>query len=164
MTQSNIITLRIFLPTRQLSKLVDCWVNLNGERARGLQGCRQYQKTGAWISKRAKFVEGRRERATATKRTRIAVCEDRWGDNSRCGKCQCAKGHSVCASPRVVTLGSVSEKPCMGPCVAVLCVNVDTVRGMLQGNKTAFILQQTSLLHEKCRVKPKRSRKWRQTE
>ena len=82
MTHSNRITLRIFLPTRQLSKLVDCWVNLNGERARGPQGCRQCQKTSVWVlvSKRAMVArsEGRRERAIMAERTRIAAREDRY--------------------------------------------------------------------------------------
>ena len=83
MTHSNRITLWIFLPTRQLHKLVDCWVNLNGKRAWGPQECRQCQKTSAWVSKRAKAArsEGHHKRAIMAEWTRITAHEDRcpWG-------------------------------------------------------------------------------------
>ena len=51
---------------------------------------------------------------------------------------------SVCASLRVVTLGSVWEKT-VGPCVTVCRCGYGT--WMLQ-NRTGFILHQTGLLQE----------------
>ena len=129
----TLIILRKLLPylldqTRQLSKLVDYWVNVNGERAWGPQRCRQCQKTSAWVSKRAMVArsEGHRKRAIMAERTRIAAREDRWRDNSRCSKCRCARWHRVCARwhrvcahPRALSRLNV----------AVLCVDMDTVHG-----------------------------------
>ena len=135
MTHSNRITLRIFLPTRQLSKLVDWWENLNSKRVWGLQMCRQCQKTSVWVSKRAMVTrsEGHRERVIMAERTRIAaredrcpwesllariaVCEDRCLRGSLRGQLSlrqmsvCERTQSMCVSPRVVTLGSMLEKP-----------------------------------------------------
>ena len=154
MTHSNRITLRIFLPTRQLSKLVDYWINMNGERARALQGCRQYQKTGVWVSKRVKFAEGRSERAIMAERTRIAACKDRcptritgckdrWGDNNRCGKCRCVR-------PRALSHLEACGKNRAWVHVLPCCVDVDTVHGCCKATGLPLFLPQTSLLHEKC--------------
>ena len=62
-------------------------------------------------------------------------------------KCRCVRGHtaSVIDPTRCHTWKRVGKT--LGPCVAVLCVDVDT------DDRTAFILQKTSLLQEKCRVK-----------
>ena len=59
---------------------------------------------------------------------------------------------SVCASPRVVTLGSVGENNGSMCCCALFGYGYDT--WMLHDDRTGFILQHKSLLHEKCRVKP----------
>ena len=155
MTHSNRITLPIFLPTRQLSKLVDCWINLNGERVWGLQGCRQCQKTSAWVSKRVMVArsESHCERVIMGERTRIAARKDQWGDNSHWSKCWSARGHRVCVRPRTLShleaCGKNNGSMC---CCALFGYGYDT--WMLHDDRTGFILQHKSLLHEKCRVKP----------
>ena len=96
-THSNRITLRIFL--------VDCWINMNGDRARGPQGCRQCQKASAWVSwsTAAKVAA----RTIISERTRIGARADRCPRGSLpariADKCLCARGQRV-------TL--------VGPCVA----------------------------------------------
>ena len=156
----TLIILRKLLPylldqTRQLSKLVDCWVNVNGERAWGPQRCRQYQKTSAWVSKRAMVArsEGHRKRAIMAERTRIAAREDRWRDNSRCSKCRCARRHRACAHPRALSHLNVCGKNRRSTCCRALC-GYGYGTWMLQDDKTAFILQQ--------KVYCTRSAKWNQ--
>ena len=48
---------------------------------------------------------------------------------------------SVCASLCIVTLGSVWEKP-VGPCVTVLCVDVDMVHGCCKTGRALFCTKQ----------------------
>ena len=59
----------------------------------------------------------------------------------------------MCASPRIITLGSVWENR-GSMCCRALCGYGYSI-WMLQDDRTAYILQQTSLQHEKCRVKPR---------
>ena len=117
--------------------------------------------------------EGHRERAITAERTRIsaredrypresmpggllpariAVSKDRWRDNSRCGKCRCARRHRACARPRTLSHLEACGKNRRSMCCHALCgYAYDT--WMLQD---AFILRQKSLLREKCRIKPRR--------
>ena len=141
MTHSNRITLRIFLTTSQLKKIVDCWVNLNGERAWGLQRWRQCQKTSVWVSKWAMVArsEGRHERAITTEWTRISVHEDRCQRGLLSARI--AEGTTVAAASvgmredtervRIPTRCHTWKRvgKTVGPCVAVLCVDMDTVHG-----------------------------------
>ena len=150
MTYSNRITLWIFLPTTQLSKLMDVWVNLNGDRAWGPQGCRQWQKTSAWVSKRVMVArsEDRCERAITSEWTRIAAREEwcpqgslptRIRDNSRSGKCRCAIGHMyrACACSHALSHLEVCGKNRGFMCCRVLC-GCGYGTWMLQDNRTLF--------------------------
>ena len=114
MTSSNRSTLWYFyLPCRQLSKLVDCQVNLNGERARGPLGCRQCQKCVSF-----KVSEGCQEWRSPPE-----------SDNAWDGEDWCLREDTerVCVSTCCHTWKRVGKN--MGPCVAMLCVDVDTVHG-----------------------------------
>ena len=118
MTHSNRITLIIFLPTEQLNKLVDCWVNLNGEGAWGSQGCRRCQKTSVWVSKRAMVArsEGCHERAITAEQTRIAACQDRCLQRLLRGQqllrqvSVCERTHRACARPLALSHLEACEK------------------------------------------------------
>ena len=174
MTHSNRITLRIFLPTGQLSKLVDCWVNLNGERAWGPQGCRQCQKTSAWDSKRAMVArsEGRCERAITAEWTRIAAHED------RCPRgllpARIAEGTTVATAS--VGVPEDTERVCvpahchtwkrvgktLGPCVAVLCVDINTVHGCCKSTGLPLLCSK-QVCCTRSAEEAKRSRKQKRT-
>ena len=134
MTHSNRINLCIFLPTRQLSNQ---WI------AEGRESTRS-----ARVQKMSKCVnlqesKGLCERALMVERTRITACKDHWVDNSCCSKCQyvCVSLLEACGENR----GSM--------CCRALC-GCGYGTWMLQEDRTAFISQQTSLLHKKYRVKP----------
>ena len=88
---------------------------------------------------------------------RIAVCEDCWGDNTRCGKCtcRCARGHRACVRPCTFSHLESCERKTVGPCVFYGLCACGYGTWMLQDDRSAFILQQKSLLHENCRVKPR---------
>ena len=114
---------------------------MNGERVWGPQGCRQCQKTSAWVSKRAMVTrsEGRRERTITTEWMRIAVCEDRCQRGSM--PARIAEGTTVAAASvgmredtervRVPTHCHTWKRvgKTVGPCVAMFCVDMDTVHG-----------------------------------
>ena len=52
---------------------------------------------------------------------RIAVCKDRWGDNSRCGKCRCARGRRACARPSALSHLEACGKNRRSICCHALC-------------------------------------------
>ena len=144
MTHSNRINLWIFLPTRQLSKPVDCWRAREHEIRKGAEmpKCVNLQDS-----------KGLCETAIMVERTRIAACKDHWVDNSCCSKCQCARGHRTCVHPYALSLLEACGENRGSMCCHALC-GCGYGTWMLQDDRTAFISQQTSLLHKKYRVKP----------
>ena len=84
----------------------------------------------------------------------IAVSEDRWGENSHCGNCRCARGYRPCVHAHALSHLEVCGKNRVSMCCRTLC-GWGYSTWMLQDDRTDYILQQTSLLHEKCRVKPR---------
>ena len=100
--------------------------------------------------------------------TRIAACQDRCLQGSLRGQQSlrqvsvCERTQSVSASPRVVTLGSVWEKPYRSMGCRALC-GYGYGTWMLQDDKTAFILQQKFAARE-VQNEAKRSRKRKRTE
>ena len=155
MTSSNRSTLwHFYLPCRQLSKLVDCQVNLNGERARGPLGCRQCQKCVSF-----KVSEGCQEQRSPPESDNAWDGED-WclrgllrGQQSVRQVSVCERTQSVCASPRVVTLGSVWGKTWVHvlPCSVWMWIPyMDAAR-----RQDCVYFAANKLLHKKCRVKPR---------
>ena len=69
----------------------------------------------------------------------------------------------VCVPALVVTLGSVLEKQCTGPCVAMLC-GCGYGTWMLQGDRTAFIFAASKFAAREVQSEAKRSRKRKRTE
>ena len=67
----------------------------------------------------------------------------------------CKRTQSVCASPHSLShleaCWKNSERVHVLPC----CVDVDRVHGCCKATGLPLFLPQTSLLHEKCRVKPR---------
>ena len=116
-----------------------------------------------------KESEGHRERVIMAERTRIAaredrcpwesllariaVCEDRWGDNSHCGKCRCVRGHRACVRPRALSHLEACWKNRRSMCCHAQC-GCGYGTWMLQDDRTAFIWQK--------KVCCKRSTEWSQ--
>ena len=101
---------------------------------------------------------GRRERAITAEQTRIAAREDRCLRGSLRGQ-QSLRQVSVCentacARPRALLHLEACWKNRRSMCCRALC-GYGHGTWMLQDDRTTFILQQKSLLHEKCKVKPR---------
>ena len=98
--------------------------------------------------------EGHCERAITAEQVGIAACEDCCLQGSLKGKTVAVSSvgvredtERVCGPTHHHTWKRVGKT--MGSCVAVLCVDVDTVHGCCKMTGLPF------LLHEKCRVKPR---------
>ena len=116
---------------------MDCWVNLNAEGVRHLQGCRQCQKTSACVS--LQESDGRQEQRSPWE------SDDGWADQDRCLpeslSARIAEGTTVTAASvgvredteRVHVPACCHTWKCVGktvgPCVAMLCMDMDTVHG-----------------------------------
>ena len=66
---------------------------------------------------------------------------DCWGDNSRCGKCRCARRHRACARPCALSHLEAYGKNRRSMCCRALC-GYGYGTWMLQDDRTVFILQQ----------------------
>ena len=137
MTHSNRFTLQIFLPlsTKQTSGLLS-----------KLEWRKSVRSVRVQIMPKDKYVSlqesnGRQEWRSPWENdkgwadmdccpwelmsAKIDACEDRWGDNSCCGKCRCVRRYRI---PTCCHTWKHVWKT-VGPCVAVLCVDMDTVHG-----------------------------------